>query len=63
MGLGFLNRMAGVATAVFERMGGPKFGGGLPVGVLPPPFEIGNFISTLHQPDGSTKLDTIIVIQ
>ena len=30
---------------------------------LPPPFEIGNFISILHQPDGEVKLDTIIVIQ
>ncbi len=30
---------------------------------LPPPISTGNFISTLHQPDGSIKLDTIIVIQ
>jgi hypothetical protein len=30
---------------------------------LPPPFEIGYFVSILHQPNGSTKLDTIIVIK
>lgn len=30
---------------------------------LPPPFPLGNFISTLHQPDGNVKLDTIVVIE
>lgn len=28
-----------------------------------PPIDTGNFISTLHQPDGSLKFDTIIVIK
>ncbi len=28
---------------------------------LPPPFSPGNFIATLHQPDNTVKLDTIVV--
>ena len=30
---------------------------------LPPPFSVDNFITKLHQSDGSVKMDTIIIIR
>ena len=46
MGPRFVSRLARVGAALVERLGGPKIGGGLPVGVVPPLFEIEAWLNT-----------------
>ena len=50
MVLRFVSGLARVGAAIVERLGGPKIGGGLPVGVVPPPFEIQAWLVSVRSP-------------
>ena len=57
MVLRLVSRLARVGTAIVERLGGPKIGCGLPVGVVPPAFEIEAWLNTSN--GELTELDSL----
>ena len=39
-------RLASMGAAIAKRLGGPKIGGGSPVGAVPPPFQLEEWLNT-----------------